>query len=63
MDILSFTSTCSLSRAMRVGDGRIFVCPNTHICLAFYPTRLGSEKEKAEAFCLTCFTSDVLVPI
>lgn len=32
----------------------LFVYPNTHICLAFYPTRLEREKEKAEAFCLIC---------
>ena len=27
-----------------------FVYPNTHICLAFYPTRSEREKDKAEAF-------------
>lgn len=31
-----------------------FVYPNTHICLAFYPTRLEKEKDKVEAFDLIC---------
>lgn len=31
-----------------------FVYPNTHICLAFYSTRLEKEKDKVEAFDLIC---------
>lgn len=32
----------------------LFVYPNTHICLAFYPARLEKEKDKVEAFDLIC---------
>lgn len=31
-----------------------FVYSNTHICLAFYPTRFEREKDKVEAFDLIC---------
>lgn len=37
-----------------VGLLNFFVYPNTHICLAFYPTRLEKEKDKVEAFDLIC---------
>lgn len=46
-----------------------FVYPNTHTCLAFYPTRLEREKDKVEAFDLICLLnlrvlrSEVLIPI